>query len=91
MCCHGLDKRFRLTERRVDPHLGYPAEKLFKPRPLVAEAERHVDDGYTLARPLDGYAVGLTPGERTAVLACLEDPPDGLAELRGVLMCEHAG
>ena len=30
------------------------------------------------------YAVGLTPGERTAVLACLEDPLEGLVELRGV-------
>jgi hypothetical protein len=35
------------------------------------------------------YAVGLTPAERTAVLACLEEPPDGLAELRGALMREH--
>ena len=25
------------------------------------------------------YAVGLSPGERAAVLACLEDPPEGLA------------
>ena len=30
----------------------------------------------------DLYAVGLTRGERTAVLACLEDPPGGLVELR---------
>lgn len=37
------------------------------------------------------YAVGLTRAERTAVLACLEDPPDGLVELRGVLMREHRG
>ena len=39
----------------------------------------------------DLYAVGLTREERTAVLACLEDPPDGLVELRGVLMREHRG
>ena len=26
------------------------------------------------------YAVGLSPGERAAVLACLEDPPEGLAQ-----------
>jgi hypothetical protein len=33
----------------------------------------------------------LTREERTAVLACLEDPPNGLVELRGVLMREHRG
>ena len=37
----------------------------------------------------DLYAVGLTRPERTAVLACFEDPPDGLVELRGVLMREQ--
>ena len=37
----------------------------------------------------DLHAVGLTRAERTAVLACLEDPPDGLAELRGALMRDH--
>lgn len=37
------------------------------------------------------YAVGLSRAERTAVLACLEDPPDGLVELRGVLMSDHRG
>ena len=37
------------------------------------------------------YAVGLTPAERTAVLACLEDPPNGLVELRGALMREQRG
>jgi hypothetical protein len=33
----------------------------------------------------DLYAVALEPAERDAILAVLEDPPDGLAELRGVL------
>lgn len=32
------------------------------------------------------YAIALTRAERTAVLACLEDPPDGLVELRGELL-----
>ena len=36
----------------------------------------------------DLYAVGLSRPERTAVLACLEDPPAGLVELCGVLMRE---
>jgi hypothetical protein len=34
-------------------------------------------------------AVGLSPGEPAAVLACLEDPPDGLVELRGALLRDH--
>ncbi len=37
------------------------------------------------------YAVGLSREERPALLGCLEDPPDGLVELRGVLMREHRG
>ena len=37
----------------------------------------------------DLYAVGLSGAERTAVLACLEAPPAGLAELRGALLREH--
>jgi hypothetical protein len=31
------------------------------------------------------YAVAVTPSERDAILSALEDPPDGLVELRGVL------
>ena len=38
----------------------------------------------------DLHAVGLTRAERTAVLGCLEDPPDGLVESRGVLRREHS-
>lgn len=35
------------------------------------------------------YAIGLSREERRAILGVLEDLPDGLAELRGVLMrCE---
>jgi hypothetical protein len=33
----------------------------------------------------DLYAVALKPDERDAILAVLEDPPVGLADLRGVL------
>ena len=33
----------------------------------------------------DLYAVAVTPEERDAILSVLEDPPDGLVELRGVL------
>ena len=33
--------------------------------------------------------VSLTLPDRLAVLTVLDDPPDGLAELRGVLLSEH--
>jgi hypothetical protein len=38
----------------------------------------------------DLYAVALKPAERDAILSVLEDPPDGLVELRGVLARDHA-
>lgn len=38
----------------------------------------------------DLYAVGLNPEMRDAILAVLEDPPDGLVELRGKLARDHA-
>ncbi len=34
--------------------------------------------------------VALTIHDREAILAVLDDPPDGLAELRSVLVAEHA-
>ena len=37
----------------------------------------------------DLYAVTLEPEERDAILAVLEEPPDSLAELRGVLASDH--
>ena len=37
------------------------------------------------------YTVALTSAERTAMLGVLDDPPDGLTELRGVLMRDHGG
>ena len=38
----------------------------------------------------DGVApLALTIDERAIILAALEDPPDGLAELRAVLLNEH--
>jgi hypothetical protein len=60
---------------------------------LVAllRAERYSTTADTLERGIrrcDG-AVGLTIRERTAILDVLDDPPDGLAQLRGVLLAEH--
>jgi hypothetical protein len=36
------------------------------------------------------YAVAVTPEERDAILSVLEDPPEGLAELRGKLARDHS-
>ena len=35
--------------------------------------------------------VALTIAEREQIIRALDDPPDGLAELRGVLLAEHEG
>ena len=51
--------------------------------------------GYDLASRLEGALddrvalLALTIDERAIILASLEDPPDGLAELRAVLLSEH--
>ena len=37
----------------------------------------------------DGVALALTIDERAIILAALEDPPEGLAELRAVLVNDH--
>ena len=38
---------------------------------------------------LETKVLALTVDEREAILRALDDPPDGLAELRGVLVREH--
>lgn len=48
---------------------------------LADRLERAFDHGVAL--------LALTTNERTIVLAALEDPPDGLSELRAVLLNEH--
>ncbi len=50
----------------------------------------------TAARLEDAYdletkVLALTIADREAILRTLEDPPEGLAELRGVLLAEHEG
>jgi hypothetical protein len=37
----------------------------------------------------DSKLLALTIDERAIILAALEEPPEGLAELRGVLLNEH--
>ena len=48
---------------------------------LAARLERALDDDVKL--------LALTIDERAIILASLEDPPEGLAELRAVLLNEH--
>ena len=48
---------------------------------LADRLEVALDDGVAL--------LALTIDERAIILAALEDPPDGLAELRAVLLNEH--
>lgn len=38
---------------------------------------------------LDAKIIALNAAQRTAILGVLDDPPDGLAELRGVLAKDH--
>ena len=49
-------------------------------------AER-LEDAYDL----ETEVLALTIPEREAIIRALDDPPDGLAELRGVLLVEHGG
>jgi hypothetical protein len=72
--------------------------------PVTAENARHIiaslfADGSPAAMSAaamiqkgvdrDLYAIALEPEERDAILAVLEDPPDGLVELLGVLARDH--
>ena len=65
--------------------------------PLTAELVRTLADlvdepaASTLRAGLeaDRIAVALTIAEREQILRALEDCPDGLSELRGVLLDEH--
>jgi hypothetical protein len=51
------------------------------------------DTGDALLTALDGEQdlVALSVSDREAILRVLDDPPIGLAELRGVLLAEHEG
>ena len=43
------------------------------------------------AYDVETKVLALTIADREAILRTLEDPPKGLAELRGVLLAEHEG
>ena len=60
----------------------------------VLELAHLVDDPDLAARLEDAYAsmtkvLALTIPERETIIRALDDPPAGLAELRGVLLREH--
>jgi uncharacterized protein (DUF1778 family) len=48
----------------------------------VAEKLEHAHD-------IETRVIALTISDREAILRALDDPPDALAELRGVLLREH--
>lgn len=50
-----------------------------------------VADKLTHALLIETKVLALTIPDREAILRVLDDPPDGLAELRGVLLSEHEG
>ena len=68
----------------LPPHDEEPARRLagfLFPRRVADRLEQAVDD--------DVKILALTIDERANILASLEDPPGGLAELRAVLLSEH--
>jgi uncharacterized protein (DUF1778 family) len=53
-------------------------------------ARRHAANMISQASAAGGGIVALTPEDRSAIIAVLEDPPEGLAALRGWLERDHA-
>ena len=63
---------------------------------LVLELARLVDDPTLAERLEDNYGrmtrvIALTILERETIIRALDDAPDGLEELRAVLLREHVG
>jgi hypothetical protein len=50
-----------------------------------------VADKLETAYDRETIVLALTVPDREAIIRALDDPPDGLAELRGVLLAEHEG
>ena len=55
----------------------------------MLRAANHEDVSARLNEELTTQVLALTIPEREAILRALDDPPDGLCELRGVLLREH--
>ena len=58
---------------------------------LIAAGLEDTADVLLLALDAGQELVALSIQDREAMLRVLEDPPQGLAELRGVLLAEHEG
>jgi hypothetical protein len=69
-----------------------PDQDVFKLAGLLRSGGfEDVADKLTNALLLETKVLALTIVERESMLVALEDPPEGLAELRGVLLAEHGG
>jgi hypothetical protein len=58
---------------------------------LRAAGSAETAEGLEHAYDREAKVLALTIAEREQILVTLDDPPDGLAELRGVLLAEHEG
>jgi hypothetical protein len=58
---------------------------------LLAAGLEDTGDVLLVALDAEQDLVALSIADREAILRVLDDPPDGLAELRGVLLAEHEG
>jgi len=65
----------------------YPGARGLVATLLVDGSPDALEAAKTIGHALDNEAalVALSPEERTAIFCVLEDPPEGLVELRGVL------
>jgi hypothetical protein len=79
------DKRGRLP---AAPRRTAPLRRRHRLSSRAAGAD-DLADRLDRAVAADVKLLGLTIGERSVCLFVLDDPPEGLAELRGVLMNEH--
>ena len=60
-------------------------------RLLYAAGFEETGDALLVALDAEQDLVALSVADREAILRVLDDPPIGLAELRGVLLAEHEG
>jgi hypothetical protein len=71
---------------------SHPGERTSSRATLIADGAPHALSAVAeIQKGLDRqlYAVGLERAQREAILAVLANPPESLAELRGVLARDH--
>ena len=72
----------------------FPSAKRTLPpwlRSCTRPASRTTGDALLVALDAEQALVALSIADREAILRVLDDPPTGLAELRGVLVADHEG